>query len=135
MPARSEHQAAETESFLGAAAKHTCRAGASREKLALAGRFESEPMAATTKPPALQWRRPIRETRHSTGFTYRRYVSRCGRFRISVRVDGPLPRRFYAERRDTLNGFGLWAVIGTPHRTKEAAQRSCEREARRAASR
>lgn len=82
--------------------------------------------AARSKPTTkLKWRRPVREA--GTVGTWRRYLSACGQYRVSVRVSGPgcTPARFYAERlNDSLSG---WTIIGSRHRTKAAAMKACER--------
>lgn len=92
----------------------------------------------TDKDAALQWRsRPTRAVNVPTGEVWRRYLSTCGRYRVSVRITGPgcTPQKFYAERIADLDGDRwLWQMIGkSPHRTKAAAINACEREARRAA--
>jgi len=90
----------------------------------------------TSKAQPLTFGRPFRE--QGTLGLRRRYLSKCGRYRVTVRISGPgcWPPRYYAEQRVEMAGTGsvYFSMIGNnPHRTKHAAIAACEREARRQA--
>lgn len=77
---------------------------------------------------APQWRRPTRQLDGTTGFTWRRYLSRCGHVRVSVRVAGlasDARQVFYAERKLA----GVWKIVGR-YRGRQAAMRAAAKDLR-----
>lgn len=76
---------------------------------------------------SLTWCRPTRE--RGIAGTWRRYVTKCRNYRVSVRIDGPdVGRVFYATRLMHNGHSYYWGMISR-HRTLAAAQKACVKSA------